>query len=324
MKDKTNLLKVKKLLKGKVIINEAMAVHTTLGIGGPASLYTEVVKEEDLRRIIKVAIKEKVAYIVIGEGSNLLISDNGYQGIVIKDAVEGISIVGQRVIAKGGTNLQKFINYCVDKGLSGCEKMSGIPGAVGGAIYGNAGAYGQTISDYLVSVKAFNGRVVKVLDKKMCLFGYRDSIFKKNGQIILEGEFIFEKGSKEFLKRISLDTISLRLQKYPQGIKCPGSFFKNIEAGKLAKKTLEKIPKDKIIYGKIPAGYLMETVGAKGKVKGSIKIADHHGNLIVNLGAGKASDFHTLAFDYAEKVEKKYGIKLEPEVQLIGFNNARK
>ena len=324
MKNNIIFLKIKKILGNEVLINEPMALHTTLGIGGPARLYSIVKSEDDLKKYIKISSKFKIPYIVIGEGSDILVSDEGYDGFIIVNKIEGIKSSGQRIIVKSGTNLQTFINYVIDKGMEGVEKLSGIPGTVGGAIFGNAGAYGQTIGDDILTVKTITETKTKSWSEEKCKFGYRDSIFKKNREVILEAEFKFEKGEKEFLKKISLDTISLRNQKYPPGMKCPGSFFKNIVVSRLQKKVLNKIPKDKIVYGKIPSGFLMESVGAKGQQQGSIKIADYHGNLIMNLGNGKASDFCDLAFDYAKKVEKKYGIKLEPEVQLIGFEYGNK
>jgi len=312
-----NFLKVKKELGNKVILNEPMAFHTTLDIGGPARLLSEVNEDEELIKLVKLAFKYKIPYIVIGEGSDLLVSDLGFMGFVIINKVDDVRINGSKIMVKSGTNLQKFINFTIGKGYSGIEKMSGIPGTVGGAIYGNAGAYGQTISDHILKVKTFNGKIIKWYTKTDCKFSYRDSIFKKKNETILEAEFEFEKGVSEFMKKVSLDIIAMRSQKYPPGIKCPGSFFKNIIADELSASVLNKIAKEKIVYGKIPAGYLMQEVGARGQQRGSVKIADYHGNLIVNLGNGKADDFYSLAYEYANKVEKKFGIKLEAEVQYL-------
>ena len=319
-----NNLKFKVLVAKRfsLITNKFLSKHTTLGIGGPARYFVEVKNEKDLLYLIKRAVKLEVRHFVIAGGSNLLVSDKGFKGLVIKNSIEGIKITGDTVTVKSGTGLQEFIDFVIDKGFSGIETMSGIPGSLGGAIFGNAGAYGQTISDCLVRVKVFNGKNITWISKKKCGFDYRESNFKRNGFIILETEFKFTKGDTKTLRRKADEIIKIRKQKYPPGIKCPGSFFKNIEANKLSNKILSKIPKDKIVFGKVPAGYLLEKVGAKGQQKGKIKIADYHGNLVINLGNGLASDFYSLAFDYALKVEKKFGIKLVPEVQLIGeFDN---
>ena len=179
-----NFLKVKKELGNKVILNEPMAFHTTLDIGGPARLLSEVNEDEELIKLVKLAFKYKIPYIVIGEGSDLLVSDLGFMGFVIINKVDDVRINGSKIMVKSGTNLQKFINFTIGKGYSGIEKMSGIPGTVGGAIYGNAGAYGQTISDHILKVKTFNGKIIKWYTKTDCKFSYRDSIFKKKNDII--------------------------------------------------------------------------------------------------------------------------------------------
>ena len=318
----TKVKNSKNLFWNKVLKDESIAKHTTLGIGGPAKYFIEVKSGEDLKTVIGECRKKLIEYFVIGGGSDLLASDDGYNGVLISNRISYIRMTeNNRFICSSGTILQDFVNFVIEKGYAGLEKMSGIPGTVGGAIYGNAGAYGQTISDNILKVIAFDGIKKRVFERDGCGFEYRSSIFKKNRCIILEADFSFEKGEKEFLRKISLDTIQLRAQKYFSGIKCPGSYFKNIVADRLTPSVLKQIPKDKIAYGKIPAGFLMESVGAKGASNGDVKIADHHGNLIINTGNASAKDFLELADKYAAKVENKFGIKLEPEVQLLGFDN---
>lgn len=303
----------------KVKKDEPISMHTTLQIGGPAKYFLEVTNIDKLKVAVSECRKAGIKYFVLGNGSNMLVSDEGYDGLIIVNKISYIKNIGKRFSVGAGVLIQDFIDYVIDKGYAGIEKMSGIPGSVGGATYGNAGAYGQTISDCLTKVYALDVTKFKTYDKSKCEFGYRESVFKKNNNIITGVEFIFEKGEKEFLKKISLDTIQLRSQKYSQGIKCPGSYFKNIVTDQLKSSVIKSIPEDKITYGKIPAGYLMEEVGAKGNQKGNIKIAEHHGNLIINEGGGTAKDFKELADTYAAKVKKKFGIELEPEVQLLGF-----
>ncbi len=303
----------------KIKKDEPISLHTTLGIGGSAKYYIEVKSVDDLKRAISECKKNNINYYVIGKGSNLLVSDDGFKGLLIINKIEYLENKNNTFSVGTGTSLQEFINYVIRKGYSGIEKMSGIPGSVGGAIFGNAGAYGQSISDHITKVVVLDGIKKKIYTKDKCGFDYRESIFKKNKNVIVAGEFSFEKGEKEFLKKISLDTIQLRSQKYFPGIKCPGSYFKNIISSNLKPSVLKFIPTDKITYGKIPAGYLMEAVGAKGVQKGNVKIADHHGNLITNLGGGTAKELRQLADLYADKVRKKFDIKLEPEVQFLGF-----
>ncbi len=293
---------------------------TTLQIGGPAKLFTVAHTQEELFEAIGYAKENKFPFLVIGGGSNLLVSDEAVNCLFIRNEIEGITKEGRSLKVKSGTILQNLVDYSIAQNLSGLQKITGIPGTVGGAVYGNAGAYGQTISDFIREVKCLNqsGETV-TLDKEECEFGYRDSIFKKNKFTILEVWLKLDLGKTKDLERESDEILEKRLVKYPKGIKCPGSFFKNIVASTLPKEIMDKIPPEKIVYGKLPAGSLLEEVGAKGDSLGNIEIADYHANLFVNNGSGKASDFYTLAKKYADKVFEKYGIKLEPEVQLINL-----
>lgn len=293
---------------------------TTLRIGGAAKLYIIAHTQEELFEAVRYAKENKFPFLVIGGGSNLLISDQGVNYLFIRNETEGIVKEGRSLKVKSGTKLQNLVDYSIAQSLSGLQKITGIPGTVGGAVYGNAGAYGQTISDFIREVKCLDqsGEII-TLDKYECEFGYRDSIFKKNKLIVLEVFFKLDPGKSKDLEKQSEEILEKRLLKYPKGIKCPGSFFKNIVANTLPKDILDKIPPEKIVYGKLPAGSLLEEVGAKGDSLGNIEIADYHANLFINKGGGKASDFYALAKKYAAKVYEKYGIKLEPEVQLINL-----
>lgn len=331
--------------------NIPMKNIVTLGIGGPAKEFISVKTEEELIEAIKYAKEKGVEFLVIGGGSNLLVADEGINKLVIKNEVVGVSkvrgdseegsrrvaatsdasedarrdteLAGPRIYitAKSGTVLQDLVNFANENGLAGLEKMAGIPGTVGGAVFGNAGAYGQTISDNIIEVKTLNpsSASVKTLTKDQSQFGYRDSAFKKNGLVILEVKFLLVPKPAQDLKKESTETIAKRNPKYPPGIKCPGSFFKNILAKTLSDEVLRKIPEEKIPYGKVSVGFLLEEVGAKGDSLGNIEIAPYHANLFINKGSGTAKDFYNLAKKYKKIVSEKFGIVLEPEVQLIGL-----
>lgn len=312
---------IKKILGSKVKENEPMSIHTTLQIGGPAKLFVTTRKEDELIHFIELAKKYEIPYLVIGEGSDLLVSDKGINSLVIKVTISGIKTKGKTSLeVYAGENLQDLIDTANSMGFQGMESMAGIPGSVGGAIYGNAGAYGQSISDHVVSIKFVRGGKVRTFKKRGCKFSYRDSIFKSHkGWVILSGEFRFSKGEANELKLKSKEIKQIRSKKYPPGVKCPGSFFKNVLLEEVPARYIKNIPEEKIMFGKIPTGYLMEAVGANGAQKGKVKIAEYHGNLIINTGGGTARDFVDLAFSFGKKVKNKFGIKLEPEVQLIGF-----
>ncbi len=333
--------------------NYQMSKLTTLNIGGPAKKFVAIQSEKELIEVIQYAKNNNIDYLVIGGGSNLLVSDEGVDKLIIKNDIKGISTskVGLdsfEVSVKSGTILQDLVDYTISHGLSGLHKLTGIPGTVGGAVYGNAGAYGQTISDHLAEVTILNPSVIAsehsersnldlnqdsnvasllgmTLKKDQCGFNYRDSDFKRNHSIILEVTFQLEtknaiaQNVSSSLQKEADEVLQKRLIKYPPGIKCPGSFFKNIVASTLPKEILSKIPSEKIMYGKLPAGALLEEVGAKGDSLDGIYIADYHANLFINKGNGTAKAFYDLAKKYADKVKQKFGITLEPEVQLINL-----
>lgn len=298
---------------------------TTMKVGGPAKYFLNVKSERNLIKTIEWANKKKIRWYIVGDGSNLIPADNGFDGLIIKNEIKEFKKNGNKVLAGAGNNLLKIIKKLNWLGLEGMEKMAGIPGTVGGAIYGCAGAYGQEIKDCLVKVKVLILPLgsIRWLSKKQCRFGYRESIFKnKKNWIILGAEFKFKKRNQKELSKISKEIIKLREQKYQPGLLCPGSFFKNIVVKEIKPKLLRenflsKIPPDKIIHGKVPAGYILEEAGARGMKIGDIKVAGHHGNLIYNLGRGKSSDIVKLAKILKEKVMEKFGINLNEEIQYI-------
>ncbi len=299
--------------------NFPLSKITTLKIGGPAKQFVTVTSTEQLIEAITWANTNQQPYMVVGGGSNLLISDSGVEKLVIKNEIEGIEKEVRFLKVQSGTPLQHVVDFSIAQNLSGLQKLTGIPGTVGGAVFGNAGAYGQTISDHLREAICFDGKDTISLQKEDCEFNYRDSIFKRNGFVILELVFKFDDGDTKKLRKEADETLEKRLVKYPAGIKCPGSFFKNLVAEKLSEEDLKNIPPDLIVYGKVPAGSLLEIVGAKGDSQGDIEIADYHANLFINKGNGNAKDFYDLAKKYKEKVKEKFGIDLEPEVQLINL-----
>lgn len=305
--------------KGRLRKNTRLSKYTTLEIGGPAKYFIKVESLEELEQAARIAKQATIPFLVIGGGSNLLVSDQGTDLLIIQNCSSGIEIEDNVVKVTSGTPLEELVNKTITGGLEGVQKLIGIPGTVGGAVYGNAGAYGQTISDHLKEVSCFDGNRVLILNKDQCKFDYRESDFKTNGLVLLEVTLILSPKDSAAIAEEAQGILQTRLTKYKPGIKCPGSFFKNIPIDGLNQEIVEKIPKDKIVYGKIPAGYLLEEVGAKGKRFGNIQIANFHANLFINLGAGRAMDFYELARTQAKLVKQKFGITLEPEVQFINL-----
>ncbi|OGF51895.1 UDP-N-acetylenolpyruvoylglucosamine reductase [Candidatus Giovannonibacteria bacterium RIFCSPLOWO2_02_FULL_43_11b] len=295
---------------------------TTLGIGGKADFFIEIKTEEDLRSALVETAGKRMAWHIIGSGSNIVASDTGCKGAVVKIGINNFKKTGDKIYVGAGNNLLLFIKKVNKLGFGGMEKMAGIPGTVAGAIYGNAGAYGQEIKDSVSRVKIFDSEEFKWIKKGDCEFGYRTSVFKeKKDWIIVGAEFHLATGSPSVLNKISKDIIKLREKKYKPGLLCPGSFFKNIIIKDLKpivrKKLLSKIDNSKIMYGKAPAGYLLEEVGAKGMSCGGIRVAKHHGNLIYNAGGGREKDIKNLARILKNLVRRRFGVKLEEEVQYL-------
>lgn len=306
----------------KPVLNYPMRLLTTLQIGGSAKIFVEVKSQNELFESIKYANLHHLKFLVIGGGSNLLVSDQGFDGMVIKNSITGIKSDKNLIIVKSGTSLQQLVDFTIKKGLGGIHKLTGIPGTVGGAIFGDVGAYGHSIRDYLLAVYALDPITLTTVkfSKKRCQFGYRDSIFKKNGYIILEIILAnLPKQDPQIIKQDSQEVLNARAVKYPPQTKCPGSFFKNVIPDRLDQSTLKKVSQYITPFGKIPAGSLIEAVGGKGDRSGQITIAKNHGNTFINLGGGTAQDFYILAKKYAQIIHKTYGIKLEPEVQLINL-----
>lgn len=306
-----------KSLKIEVKRNVSLAEYTTTKVGGAADYFIEVNSEDGFVKAIKTADDFEISRMVIGGGSNLLISDEGYKGLVILNRYSGITKDKEYFSVKSGTVLFNLVLSSTNDSYSGLENLIGIPGTVGGGIYGNAGAYGSSISDSLVRVKVLRKGKILWVDKEDGGFSYRNSLFKKNGDIILEAEFKFAKA--EGIEKRVKEIFSDRSKKYSKDMWCPGSFFKNVIAHDLSKETLVKIPEDKIIYGKIPAGFLLENVGAKGMKFGKIEVSQTHANFFVNKGGGTAREYYALATKLKNLVKEKYDINLEPEVQIIGF-----
>jgi len=301
----------------KVKTNARLNELSTFKIGGQAEYFTQAKNSQELIKAIKTADKAEIPYRVIAGGSNLVFTDGQLKGLLIKIVGGEIKTKNKTITTSAGIPLAKLISLSINHGLKGLETLSGIPGTVGGAIVGNAGAYGHSISETLDSIEIFNGKSIYWLKKSDCRFGYRDSIFKHKPWIILSGKFLFKTGNAAQLKKTSKEIIKLRLKKYQPDLKCPGSFFKNILVKDVSKKSLNLIDKSKIIEGKLPAGWLLEQVGAKGLGVGKIVISSWHANLFINRGNGRGRDVKNLANILKRKVKNKFGITLEEEIRYI-------
>lgn len=298
----------------------SLADLSTLKVGGTASWFTQVHDLEQLQQTRLWAAEQGLPIFYLGEGSNVLFSDEGFPGLIVQNCITGIEQYGEEVEIGGGQNLLEAIRRLNRLKLSGIERLYGIPGTLAGALVGNAGAYGQQIGDSVVGVSICSDHQIQIpaLDLD---FRYRCSLFQRQPDwFILSCRLRLQKSS-EPLQDISDEILTKRLVKYPQGLKCPGSFFKNVQVNEISETTLEKIPEDFIMFGKIPAGKLLEAVGANGVRRGDAQFAEYHGNLIVNLGGATSQDILTLADEYSGRVWERFQIRLEPEIFIVDNGN---
>ncbi|MEK7552766.1 MAG: UDP-N-acetylmuramate dehydrogenase [Patescibacteria group bacterium] len=307
------------LLMLRVLENQPLSEYTTFGIGGRAKYLVKVSNPTELLAAVALAKERRWRYQLIAGGSNVVFTDQPFNGLVIRYfAPRGPVIIRNRtVLVEAGVPLGNLIKNAIKFGLAGLETLSGIPGTVGGAVIGNAGAYGQTISDHLTRVEVWDGKKILWFNKKQGQFDYRESVFKQKNWLVLRAEFQLQIGDRKQLLTKARGIIKLRSKKYKPSLRCPGSFFKNILVKKISAKSLRLIDQAKIIDGKIPAGYLLETVGAKGMKLGDLRVADFHGNLIINAGQATYRDVRRLAARLKNRVYKKFGIKLTEEVRYL-------
>lgn len=304
--------------------NIPLAPLTTFRIGGPAKFFAEVKNEEELTEALKYAKDNNLGFFVLGGGGNVLVSDAGFNGLVIKMKFNEIKvdINNSEIQSDAGVSLAKIVKESVENSLTGMEWAAGIPGTVGGAIRGNAGAYGGDMESVIVSVKTLNTDSLQLTarNKDDCHFGYRESIFKQNKNlIILSAVFKLQKGNKEESQKKIQETIKQRASKQPKGSSA-GSFFVNpvVNNEKLIKE-FEEASGKKSKAGKIPAPWIIERAGLKGKKIGGAMVSDIHANYIVNTGDATAEDVIMLASFIKQQVRDKFGVELREEVQYIGF-----
>ncbi|MDP3995688.1 MAG: UDP-N-acetylmuramate dehydrogenase [bacterium] len=282
--------------------NVSLEEFTTFRIGGKAKYFFVAKNEKDLIEAVKFVKDNKLPFFIFGGGSNLLVSDGEFKGIVIKTQNRKLESRNSRIIAESGTLLGKIVQLSVKKGLTGLEWASGIPGTVGGAVYGNAGwpSNQKNIASAVEWVRVLEIKPkfkIKNYRTRDCKFGYRDSVFKhKSSLIILSVCLRLKKGDINEIKREISEILKKRREKTPAFFSA-GSIFKN--------------PKS------FPAGYLIEKCGLKGKKVGQAKISEKHANFIINLGGAKAKDVKSLINLAKKEVKKKFKISLEEEIQFL-------
>jgi UDP-N-acetylmuramate dehydrogenase len=317
------ILQLEEFLGQKIQKDELLAPYTTFKIGGPAQFFFIAQNNEDLVRAVSYTRKLKIPHYILAGGSNLLISDNGYDGLVIlNQAKEIIFKNNDRLVADAGVKLFELVKQTAEYGLTGLEWAAGIPGSVGGAIRGNAGAYRGEISDNIIGVEIMRGSKQFILSKQQCQFGYRESIFKHNNDLIISGEWQLQPGDKQKSQEQINEILRKRKESQPLEYPSAGCVFKNIEINsanmdKVA--NLKNLPAEYLQYKKIPAAWLIEQVGLKGEKIGDAQISEKHANFIINLGQATAEQVKELIEVVKNQVKQKFDLQLAEEVQYLGF-----
>jgi len=289
------------MTKGSFLKDEAMAKHTSYRIGGPANAYITPRDKDDLSQILQFANQHGIATYFVGSGSNLLVADEGIDGLVITlgKSLKRLEITGATVFAESGVMLGKMVKECISRNLSGVESMIGVPGTLGGALVMNAGAFGGEISNYLkhVTVMEMDGQE-KQYQPGDISFSYRHSTFPDD-EIVISAEFELIQSDKDTVQEKRAVASGGRKATQPLKFRSAGSVFKNPKEG--------------------AAGYYIDQAGLKGTKVGDAEISPIHANFFVNHGKAKASDVVALIRLARETVHDKFGIMLDLEVKPLGF-----
>lgn len=287
----------------KVSFNVPMKKHTTFRIGGECDIFCEPKNAYELAGLIRLLNENNQSYIVLGNGSNVLVSDEGIRGVVIKigEQMSEVSVCGEEITSGAGILLSRLSKKAMNESLSGMECISGIPGSVGGAVYMNAGAYGAEIADILQSLTYVSreGEII-TLEKADLNLGYRKSVFMENGGIVTSCVLKLKKGDKEKIAQDMAEVTKKRVEKQPLELPSAVSTFKRPQG--------------------YFAGALIEECGLKGYSVGGAKVSEKHAGFVVNFDNATANDVLAVIEHVQKTVYEKFGVGLEPEVKFIGIN----
>lgn len=292
--------------KENIHLQEPMAGHTTFRIGGPADCFLQLENEEQLKGVQRYLNLVEVPYFVLGNGSNLLVNDSGYRGIILQigPKMSEIIVEGTCIIAKAGALLSKVAHVAMEHGLTGLEFASGIPGTVGGGVMMNAGAYGGELSQVVTQVNVISrdGELL-VLDNETMEFGYRTSTIRNNCFTVTEVTFELQKGDKNVIKEKMDELAAKRKEKQPLEYPSAGSTFKRPEGHF--------------------AGKLIMEAGLRGFQIGGARVSDKHCGFVINTGNATAQDVYDIISEIQERVKDRFHVELETEVVFLGWEKNR-
>ncbi len=303
--------------------DEPLRQHTRFGIGGPARWLLDISVQDSFVEAVRTLEAGGAPFLVLGGGSNLVVSDDGVDAVVLRFTGRALRIDGEQLTVESGAVLQDVVDASIAAGLAGLHTMTGIPGWLGGAVYGNAGAYGHSMHEFVREVAVVDGSGLRTLDNAGCQFAYRESIFKRHKDwIILSATIRLAPGNAAGLAAKASEIRSIRDAKYPPTMRCAGSIFKNLLFRELPVSVQGEVPPTLVREGKVPAAWFLEQVGAKGLRFGDIQVADYHANLIYNDGGGTAADVRAAIAELKARVEARFHFEIEEEVQYVGFATA--
>ena len=287
--------------EGNVLVDEPMSEHTTFKVGGPADLYVIPEDFDELREVLLACDEAGVARFVLGRGSDLLVSDEGYRGVIVAvgDGLMGVAVDGTEMTCQAGVDLREASEMACELGLSGLEFACGIPGSVGGACFMNAGAYGGCVADALKCVRVLmpDGSQETLGVDELDL-GYRRSRVAADGLVVLSATFDLEKGDPEKIRATMDDLTRQREEKQPLELPSAGSTFKRPEGHF--------------------AGKLIMDADLQGFQVGGAAVSRKHAGFVVNVGGATAADVHAVIEHVQDEVERQFGVRLEPEVRFLG------
>jgi len=300
---------------GHVKINESLAKHTTFKIGGPADFFIEINDNDKLVELLNFVNGAGIEYFILGGGSNMLFSDSGFKGVVIKVKTTKLKTENETIIAEAGVLLSQVVTEASKNSLSGLEWGVGIPGTVGGAVRGNAGAMGRESANCLEKVEIWQDGEVIEMTKEELKFSYRASCIKSSGGVILKAYFKLVPEEKQKIMTAMTGYLKQRTGRYP-AYPSAGSFFQNIDINKWPG-DLKVLPEIFVERKKVPVGWVVEQLNMKGFAVGGAKISDEHGNFVINYNHATQADVLTLVETLKEKVYNKFGVELIPEVEIM-------
>ena len=322
-----------KQIIGKIKKQVPLKKETTFKIGGLADYFVKAKNKKELKEAIFWAEENKLPFFILAGGSNVLISDKGVRGVVIKITGRNFSVLKNNESKSGkmeiavwaGTNLSDLVNFSLENGLIGLEWAAGIPGSVGGAVRGNAGAFSQSIGKIVKEVGIIDTKSKKMAEKiipaKDCRFSEKETIFKKNRNLIITSIiFQLKKGGQEKARNLAKEYLAYRERNHPLDFPSAGCVFKNNKITIGDKKIISQYPEIKLFNKNklIPSSYLIDKSGLKGEVIGGAKVSEKHANFIINYnGKAKSADVVSLIKKVKEKVKNKFGVEIKEEIEIL-------